>query len=490
MAKRMKVELAVEAGQPGAASYDALPTVKQPYKPTPAERAAVGKQARKNAPRSSHGAWESWPERPDPVALLESQSSQRTPELVPIRYGRMLASPFAFYRGGALLMASDLSRTLSSGFRAQICGDAHLMNFGLYSSPERRLVFDINDFDETIPGPWEWDVKRLIAGFAVAADQRGFSPDLRQRIVRACARSYRDGMAEMAEKRAIEVYYARLDAEYIRDSLAPSNSALGDVDKALAKAGGKDSLRALSKLTETVNGAPRFRSNPPLLVPAEELLKDDERSRYTEAVEAALKSYRASLPDSRKPLFDKYRFKGMARKVVGVGSVGSRAWVMLFTARDAEDPLFLQAKQATSSVLEPYVGKSRYRNSGRRVVEGQQIMQAVGDILLGWYQVRGFDGNTHDFYMRQLWDGKGAFDVETMHESVWEGYARVCAWVLARAHARTGDRIAIAGYLGSGEVFDRAMVEFAEAYAEQNLRDFEALQAAEASGRIAASYGI
>ncbi len=483
-------EVAMELADPAHADVEPLPAVPQRYKSTPAERAALGKAARKRAPRSSHAAWEPAADRPDPVVLLEEQAAQRIQELLPIRYGRMLSSPFAFYRGGALIMASDLSLTPSSGLRAQICGDAHLMNFGLFESPERRLVFDINDFDETLPGPWEWDVKRLAAGFTIAGLEKGFSPELRRSIVMACVRGYRQAMLDMAETRAIDVWYAHLSAETIRESLGQGGKATQDVSRAMTKASGKDSLRALSKLTHVVDGQPKFCSMPPLLVPAEELLAGDDRTRFASAVSTALDSYRGSLPAHRQPLFDTYRFKEIARKVVGVGSVGSRAWVLLLTGRDAADPLFLQAKQATASVAERFVGRSRYRNCGRRVVEGQRLMQGVTDILLGWYHVVGFDARPYDFYMRQLWDGKGAFDIEQMHESAWEGYARMCAWTLARAHARTGDRIAIAGYLGSSEAFDRAIADFAEAYAEQNQRDFEALKAAESSGRITALRGV
>ncbi len=476
--------------KPTRGVVEPLPVVPQRYKSTPAERAALGKAARKRSPRRIHAPWEPVADRPDPVELLDLQAAERIPELLPIRYGRMLSSPFAFYRGAAAIMASDLSHTPDSGLRAQICGDAHVMNFGLFESPERRLVFDINDFDETLPGPWEWDLKRLVAGFAIAGIQRGLSAGTRRSILMSCARSYREAMAEMAERRAIDVWYAHLSAETIRESLGQGGRATQDVARAMAKASGKDSLRALSKLTHMVDGQPKFCSMPPLLVPAEELLVGEDRARFATAVSTALHSYRASLPASRQPLYDTYRFKEIARKVVGVGSVGTRAWVLLLTGRDAADPLFLQAKQATASVAEAYVGRSRYRNSGRRVVEGQRLMQGVSDILLGWYHVTGFDGRPYDFYVRQLWDGKGAFDLEQMHESAWEGYAHMCAWTLARAHARTGDRIAIAGYLGSSEVFDRAVADFAEAYAEQNQRDFEALGAAEASGRIRALRGV
>jgi len=468
-----------------------LPDISQRRKLTPAERAARGKEARKRSPRSAHAAWEPRAGRPDPVGLLEEQAADRAPDLVPIRYGRMLASPFAFYRGGALLMASDLAGTPDSGLTAQLCGDAHLMNFGLFQSPERRLVFDINDFDETLPGPWEWDVKRLAASFEAAGLDRGFDAATRRAIVLACVRAYREAMLEMAEKRALAVWYARLDAELIStQSRVFRGRDAKRVRRDLERAATKDDLRALSRLTHEVDGRMRLRSDPPLLVPARELLSDEERGRYAQAVGEALRDYRASLPHDRQAVYDLYRFRDIARKVVGVGSVGTRAWVMLFFGRDDRDPLFLQAKQAQASVLERFVGRSRYRRAGRRVVEGQRLMQAVSDVLLGWYDVTGFDGQHYDYYVRQLWDGKGSFRVETLAADAWHGYAQMCAWVLARAHARSGDRIAIAAYLGAGDVFDRAIADFAAAYAEQNLLDYEALRAAVDTGALEARFGV
>ena len=476
---------------PAAGVIAPLPLIQQHHKPTVAERAAEGKAARKRVPRRSHAAWQPAADRPDPIALLEQQAAERSQDLVPIRYGRMAASPFAFYRGGALLMASDLASTPDSGLVAQLCGDAHLMNFGLFDSPERRLVFDINDFDETLPGPWEWDVKRLATSFEVGGRDRGFSAAARRKIVMDCARHYREAMSEMAALRAIEVWYARLDADLINQHIGALNASDSrQVAKDLSSATGKDSLRAFSRLTQVVDEQRRFRSAPPLLVPAEELLAGDERDRYKDAIEMALGSYRASLPHDRRALYDRYRYQGIARKVVGVGSVGTRAWVMLFYGRDADDPVFLQAKMAQASVLERFVGKSRYGNSGRRVVEGQKIMQSSGDILLGWYHVIGFDGLPHDFYMRQLWDGKGAFSIATMSERAWSSYAQMCAWTLARAHARTGDRVAIASYLGAGDTFDRAIADFAAVYAEQNARDHNALREAIDNGRVQAISGV
>ncbi len=465
-----------------------LPPITQRLKETPSERAARGREARRRAPRSSQAEWSPRPDRPDPVGLLESQAAERAPDLVPLRYGRMLSSPFAFYRGGALLMAADLAGTPTSGLTAQMCGDAHLMNFGLFESPERHILFDINDFDETLPGPWEWDVKRLAAGFEIAGRTRGLKASTRRAVVLACVRGYREAMLEMAEKRALEVWHARLDGDIARETLR--EAAGSEADRALARAKGKDSLRALSKLTEVVDGRPRFRSLPPTLVPADELLTGEQRAHYRDAVEMALHNYRLSLPAERRPLYDLYRYREIARKVVGVGSVGTRAWVLLYFGRDTNDPMILQAKQAQASVLERFVGRSRYANSGRRVVEGQRLMQAASDPLLGWYHVIGFDGRPYDFYVRQLWDGKGAFDVEVMDERAWPGYAKLCAWTLARAHARTGDRIAIASYLGTKDRFDRAVADFSEAYAEQNQRDYEALREAVDAGRVKGQFGV
>jgi uncharacterized protein (DUF2252 family) len=470
---------------------ESLPDISQAGKLTPAQRAALGKAARKRAPRSSHARWEAPAGRPDPVGLLEEQAADRLPELVPIRYGRMLVSPGTFYRGGALLMASDLVGTPVTGFNAQLCGDAHLMNFGLYQSPERSLVFDINDFDETLPGPWEWDVKRLAVSFEIAARDHGFAAVTRRSIVLHCARAYREAMLQMAEKRAIDLWYARLDARLIEEHV----EALGGRDarrmaKDMSRAEMKHDLRALARLTEEADGRIRLRSAPPLLVPAAELLQGDERLQFGSTVESALRRFRASLPRDRQAVFDLYRYRDVARKVVGVGSVGTRAWVILFFGRDDADPLFLQAKQAQASVLERFVGRSRFRCSGRRVVEGQRLMQAVGDILLGWFSVTGFQGNPVDFYVRQLWDGKGSFNVTAMTEHAWHVYAQMCSWVLARAHARSGDRIAIAAYLGGGDVFDRAIADFSDAYAEQNQRDYAALAEAVDAGRVAARTGV
>lgn len=451
------------------------------------ERAAAGRAARSGAPRSSHGVWRAGEDRGDPIAILERQAESRVPELVPIRYGRMAASPFAFYRGAAAVMAADLARTPDSGLWVQACGDAHLSNFGVYAAPDRHLVFDLNDFDESLPGPWEWDVKRLAASFAIAGRERGFKRKQRFAATRAVARSYRDSMRAFASQRNLEVWYARLDVEAAMAEVeAEDPKSVERLRKGVAKARAKDSLRALERLTETVDGEVRFRSEPPLLVPGEELVQAAGAVDVRGALEGVLRAYRSSLQPDRQRLLDGYRFRQIARKVVGVGSVGTRAWVVLMTGADDGDPLFLQAKEAQASVLEPYAGASRYRNHGRRVVEGQRLMQAASDIFLGWCPAVGLEGR-RDFYVRQLWDWKRSADVERLSPQGLNVYARICGWTLARAHARSGDRVAIAAYLGAGESFDTALATFAEAYADQNERDHAALVGAIESGRLAAA---
>lgn len=459
---------------------------------TAEERVARGKGARAETPRRSQSAWEPWDGRPDPVALLESQSESRMQDLVPIRYGRMAASPFAFFRGGALVMASDLATTPRTGLKVQLCGDAHLSNFGVFGSPERDLLFDINDFDETAPGPWEFDVKRLAASFEIAGRDRAFEPAVRRRIVLECLASYREEMVRLAQLKNFDVWYSRIDVSSLVAGVRQTGSKADGraVIRTAEKARLRDSTLALKKLTHLENGEPRITFNPPLTMPARNLLTAEEMERFPSVMEHFLAAYRASLPDDRRHLLDEYRFVQIARKVVGVGSVGTRSWIVLMLGRDNGDPLFLQMKEATDSVLERFVGRSRYRHRGRRVVEGQRLMQAASDLLLGWYRIEGFDGKEHDFYVRQLWDGKASFDPKTMSQSLFAGYAFTCGQALARAHARSGDRIAIASYLGRRDLFDAAVADFSAAYADQNERDFEALQAAIASGRIVAQTGI
>jgi uncharacterized protein (DUF2252 family) len=419
--------------------------------------------------------------------MLERQAATRLPELVPIRYGRMLSSPFAFYRGSAAIMAADLAAGPDSDLRVQLCGDAHLANFGVFAAPDRRLVFDLNDFDETLPGPWEWDLKRLVASFAIAARENGLGGKHRRSIVRTVVREYRERMRELAAARNLDVWYVRLDVHEVAEELdrVASRKLMRRFEHNVAKARAKDSLRALDRLTHNVNGELRIVSDPPLIVPVEELQETVERE-----LRGLLRVYRQSLEHDRRQLVDGYRYVHLARKVVGVGSVGTRAWVVLLVGRDDDDPLFLQFKEADNSVLEPYAGASRYENHGERVVRGQRLMQAASDIFLGWLPAVGMDGRPRDFYGRQLWDGKRSIDVESLNAEGFEIYARACGFTLARAHARSGDRIAIAAYLGSGEVFDRAMSEFAELYADQAERDHAALAEAAKSGRITATEGL
>jgi uncharacterized protein (DUF2252 family) len=444
---------------------------------------------RSAAPRSSHGEWAPAADRPDPVALLEEQAANREPSLVPIRYGRMAVSPFTFYRGAAYIQASDLAGSPDSGIKVQLCGDAHLSNFGGFASPERELVFDLNDFDETLPGPWEWDVKRLAASIEVAGRTRGFKGKQRRRIVRGAVAEYREAMHRFAGMSALEVWYSRIDASGLK---AAFTSQLGPdqvkrFEKTVAKAKAKDSARAYNKLAVSMNGGAHITADPPLIMPIEDLLPDAEAADVEAAMGALVEQYRECLADDRHHLLDRYRYVHAARKVVGVGSVGTRAWVLLLLGHDGDDPLFLQAKEAQSSVLSPFLGDSEYENQGRRVVEGQRLMQSASDIFLGWIHVTGIDGQQRDFYVRQLWDWKSSADIETMEPDMMAAYGRMCGWTLARAHARSGDPRAIASYLGEGSKFDKALVRFADAYADQNERDHAALVQAIADGRVPAT---
>ncbi len=449
-------------------------------------RAAAGKAAREAVPRASHGEWTPPARRKDPVKLLEDQAKSRVPELVPIRYGRMLASPFTFYRGAAAIMAMDLGKTPESGLRVQACGDAHLSNFGVFAAPDRRLVVDVNDFDETLPGPWEWDVKRLAASFEIAGRDRDFTPKETRDAVLSTVRHYREAMREFAKMRNLDVWYARLDVETLLADLAKvaDKKQMKAARKNVKKAGKKNSLKAFDRLVHEVDGEPRIISDPPLIVPARELVSDAQRHELEDRIKEMLGRYRESLKGDRRHLFDSFGFVDMARKVVGVGSVGTRAWVVLMMGRDGQDPLFLQAKEAEASVLEPYVGASEFGNHGERVVEGQWLMQASSDVLLGWLPGTGIDGANRDFYVRQLWDGKRSVEIETLPPEGLAIYGRVCGWTLARAHARSGDRIAIGAYLGKGESFDQAIADFSRRYADQNELDYGALADAAKSGRI------
>jgi uncharacterized protein (DUF2252 family) len=461
--------------------------------PSVEERAAAGRAARADVPRSAHGEWAPSPTRRDPVELLEEQAATRVPELVPLRYGRMLVSPFTFYRGGAYLMAADLAAGPRTSLETQLCGDAHLSNFGGFAAPDRRLVFSLNDFDETLPGPFEWDVKRLVASFAVAGRDRGFDDAERERINRTATRAYREAMLEFAGMRTLEIWYARLDVEDIfrRFGADATRKQRDRFNANVAKARSKDSVKALGKLTMPTEDGPRIVGDPPLITPIEDLLDPADRDRVNEMARDIVAGYRSTLPREHRTLMERYRYVHAARKVVGVGSVGTRAWIMLLLGRDGGDPLFLQFKEAQASVLEPFLGPSRYGNHGRRVVEGQRLMQATSDILLGWIRASGLeDGAERDFYVRQLWDQKGSVLVDVMKPRMMEYYAEVCGWTLARAHARAGDPVAIAAYLGRGDAFDRAIAAFAERYADQNERDYAAVRAAVADGRLSAETGL
>jgi uncharacterized protein (DUF2252 family) len=473
-----------------ATASDAVSTV--PHL-TVAERVARGKAARAEVPRSSHASFEPAPHRPDPVKVLERQAKTRVPELVPIRYGRMLVSAFTFYRGAAMIMAGDLAATPRSGLTVQCCGDAHLSNFGVFASPERRLMFDLNDFDETLPGPWEWDVKRLAVSMLIAAQDNGFAVSDQEQVVLDTVESYRTAMSDFAGMKNLDVWYSHLDIEAALQELGSQlkPAQVKRTEKALAKARTKDSMSAFSKLTHVVDGEARILAEPPLIVPIHDLAQGEEREEIVEGLHELLRSYRQTLEYDRRVLLEEFRMTDIARKVVGVGSVGTRAWIALMLGRDGQDPLFLQLKEAEASVLEEFLGPSEFANHGERVVAGQRLMQASSDIFLGWLHVaEGIDGQNRDFYGRQLKDWKGSAEIEQMKPSGLAAYGRLCGWTLARAHARSGDRIAIAAYLGKGTVFDRAIVEFSQAYAEQNERDYRALAAAVKSGRITAETGL
>jgi uncharacterized protein (DUF2252 family) len=427
------------------------------------------------------------------VTVLESQAAARVPELLPIRYGRMAVSAFTFFRGAALPMATDLAGTPQTGLVVQACGDAHLANFGLFASPERNLVFDINDFDETLPGPWEWDVKRLAASLEVAGRDNDFSTKERRAIVVSAVSAYRRAMREFAGRTALEVWYAHADAADIQIRFASglSTARRRVVSQNLAKAKTRDNLGALDRFAGVDGGRPAIIGDPPLIVPLRELVGDGSDPAEAEhQLRGMLDSYRATLEPERRALLDRYRLVDFARKVVGVGSVGTRSFMALLLGDDEHDPLFLQAKEAGPSVLEGFAGRSEHGNAGQRVVVGQRLMQAVGDVFLGWVRVQGFDGQTRDFYLRQLRDWKGSAEVASMVPKGMRAYGELCGWTLARAHARTGDRIAIAAYLGSGPAFDEAVGDFAEVYADQNERDLRSLVEAIASGRVMAEAGL
>jgi uncharacterized protein (DUF2252 family) len=458
-----------------------------------AERVARGKAARDEVPRSSHAVFEPSSSRPDPLELLERQASTRLPELVPIRYGRMLVSPFTFYRGAAMIMAADLAATPRSGITVQSCGDAHLSNFGVFASPERRLVFDLNDFDETLPGPWEWDVKRLAVSMLIGAINNGYAVKDQERIVLDTVGAYRTAMESFAGMNNLDLWYTHMDiAEAVRELGAQVKAKMAKrTEKTLAKARTRDSMSAFSKLTEEADGQVRIVDQAPLIVPMRKLLDEGVSEELYGWLRQLLREYGRTLDYNRRVLLEQFELVDVALKVVGVGSVGTRAWIALLLGRDDQDALFLQVKEAEASVLEEFVGPSEFSNHGERVVAGQRLMQATSDIFLGWLHSESpIDGKPRDFYARQLKDWKGSAEVEQMVPKGMGLYGGLCGWTLARAHARSGDRIAIAAYLGGGPSFDRAILEFSKAYAEQNQRDYEALRAAVASGQIEARSGL
>ncbi len=458
-----------------------MATTARPEHPTPAERAARGKAARAKLRRSAHADWAPAPDRPDPVELLEEQARTRVPELVPIRYGRMLLSPFSFFRGAASVMAADLAPTPRTGLTVQLSGDAHLANFGVFAASDRRLVFSLNDFDETLPGPFEWDVKRLVTSFEVAGRECGLDRKQRRAANLTAVRSYRLALRDFAQSRTLDVWYAREEVDGIvqRWSTEVRAKRLDQIEHDLAKRGTKDNLSALAKLTEVVDGKRQIVSDPPLIVPLEDPVPAE-----------IYESYRRTLAVDRRQLVERFRVTEVARKVVGVGSVGTQTWIVLLLGRDDDDPLFLQVKEAQTSVLEPFLGGPGFANQGRRVVVGQWLTQAARDLLLGWTRAADADGTERDYYVRQLWDGKASVDLETFDPEAMDLYAEVCGRTLAHSHARSGDPIALAGYLGRGQAFDHALASFADAYADQNERDYAALEAAAADGRVKVERGV
>jgi uncharacterized protein (DUF2252 family) len=455
------------------------------------EDADRGRQARKTAPRSIHGDWAPAPDRPDPVNTLHLQAEARLAELVPIRYGRMLVSPFTFYRGAAAVMAADLAATPSSGLVVQACGDAHISNFGGFAAPDRHLVFGPNDFDETLPGPWEWDVKRMAASIEIAGRDIDLAAERRRRIVERAMRQYREGMHEFAQESVLNAWYERLDADELTARFGTKLDADGQelFTRTFAKGRRKTSARAVRKLTQLVDGKLRFSSLPPLLTPLHELDGSDP-GEHEPYVQGLLDQYVDGLHADRQHLVRSYEYADIARKVVGVGSVGTRAWVVLLVGRGGQDALVLQAKEAQASVLEPYLGKSEYETHGERVVRGQRMMQAATDIFLSWQRSLGLDGVERDYYIRQLWDWKASADLSRMSERGLLTYSRACAWSLARSHARSGDRLAIAAYLGKSPRFDQAIARFSTLYADQNDLDYRRLQEAVDSGEIRAITGV
>ena len=487
--KQIDVLTTVEVADPAARRVRRTPSTPPPRR---SDRVARGLATRREIPLESHAVLDTSPLRADPVELLERQAASRVPELVPIRYGRMLVSPFTFYRGAALVMAADLAGTPTTGLRAQLCGDAHLSNFGIFASPERHAIFDLNDFDETLPGSFEWDVKRLAASLEIAGRDNGFKRKERKSLVLAATRSYRESMRGFADQSHLDVWYAHLDVDRelakIKPLLRPDRVAR--TEKLIAKARTRDNLQAFDKLTTTVDGEARIVSDPPLIVPVTELVPELEATELFGRLRALVSAYRRTLTTDRRHLLEQFRLVDMARKVVGVGSVGTRAWILLLEGLDQNDPIILQAKEAQPSVLEEYAGRSLYSNQGQRVVSGQRLMQASSDIFLGWQRTKGVDVVDRDYYLRQLRDWKMSVPPEQMVPEGMAVYGALCGWTLARAHARSGDRVAITSYLGETDAFDRAIAKFSTAYADLNERDYATLQAAAQDGRIEVQSGL
>ena len=446
------------------------------------EQQELGRSLRVETPRTAHSDWTARPQRPDPVALLEEQNESRVPWLVPIRRARMADSAFAFFRGSARIMASDLSTTPSSGLIVQACGDAHLSNFGFYASPERNLIFDVNDFDETLPGPWEWDVKRLAASVVIAAQDLGYTEPVAQSATKAAVLGYQEAMAEFAERSFLENWYSHLAiAELVQ--LMPKKKRRS-LRKRSVKARGRTSQQALKKFAVKVDGKHRIKNNAPLLLPLRDLVGQEDPELVRQAAVTSLESYRESLPNHRRYLLDKYELHDIAVKVVGEGSVGTRCLITLSFGRDSSDPLFLQVKEATTSVLEEYLAPSEYDDPGQRIVEGQHLTQAMSDIFLGWSRQN--EGG-HSYYWRQLRDWNGSVNLEKLVPTALGRYARVCGWTLAHGHARSGDPSAISAYLGSGPAFARSITEFATSYAKQNEDDYKQFKAAIDDGELVAA---
>jgi uncharacterized protein (DUF2252 family) len=444
--------------------------------PSAKQRMAYGKKLRDRVPRSLQAEWKPSPNRPDPIQLLKHADRGRLEALLPIRYARMKQSPFGFFRGSAALMAADLSTTPSTGLRVQACGDCHIANFGGFGSPERRLVFDINDFDETLPAPWEWDVKRLAASTVLAGRELGVGDKHCSSAARTMVRSYREHMREYAEMRALEVWYSHLDAEIFIDDArtAAARHRWSEIEKNAVL---QTAEHVFPKISAVKNGRLRILDRPPLVYHPPDIATIGKRVREM------FDRYRRTLPEERRVVLQRYHVVDIARKVVGIGSVGTRCDVALLMA-GANDPLFLQFKQANESVLAPYAGKSRYSNQGERVVTGQRMLQSASDVFLGW--ARGDDGC--DYYFRQLRDMRMKIDVTRMPNDDWLEFVEICGWTLARAHARTGDPAKIAGYLGKGETFDRAIGAFAVAYADQTERDHALLVKAIRTGKLHAAH--